>query len=112
MLMIGVMLVVVMVSLVTVCIAGYLLAVHRGRSAADLAALSGAVALGSGEDPCARARSNAESNGAQVTSCSSVGDYIDFVVSVEVQVQVRVLAPGLPSKVTARAWAGSLQGSL
>lgn len=106
-LMIGVMAVVLMFSLAGVCISGYLVAVHRARAAADLAALSGAVALNRGADGCASARRNARENDARVTSCSNVGDAIDFVITVEAEVQVGAVAPGLPPTVRAVAYAGA-----
>jgi secretion/DNA translocation related TadE-like protein len=107
MLMVGVMTVVLVLSLVGVCIAGYLVAAHRVRSAADLAALSGAGAMATGLDPCAAAQRNARVNGVRVAACDVVGDRIDFVVTVRVELRVRVAVRGLPSVVRAEASAGS-----
>ena len=55
-LMAGVMGVVVTLSVAAMLISGYLLGYHRARAAADLAALSGAVAFQQGRDGCAEAR--------------------------------------------------------
>lgn len=60
-----------------------MVAAHRSaQSAADLAALSGAAALGRGRDPCAAVAVVAEANGAAVTGCSVTGR--DVLVEVEV----------------------------
>lgn len=107
MLMIGIMVVVLTSSLVGVCVAGYLVAGHRARSAADLAALSGAGAMVRNEDGCSAARRNARSNDAQVVSCDHVGDAVDFVITVQAEVVVRVSIPGLPRRMVAVAHAGS-----
>ncbi len=107
MLMVGIMVVVVMFSLAGVCIAGYLVGVHRVRAAADLAALSGASALVADRDGCAAARRNARANDAQVVSCEHVGDAIDFVITVRAEVTVAITVPGLPHRISAVAYAGS-----
>ncbi|GAW50271.1 uncharacterized protein (Precursor) [Nocardioides sp. PD653] len=58
---------------------------HRvAQSAADLAALSAASAVGRGQDPCTAGRSTASANGAQLTSCAVAGR----------EVTVRVLVDG------------------
>lgn len=105
--MIGVMAVMLALSLAGVCIAGYWLAAQRARTAADLAALSGATAYSAGGDPCAAARRNARHNDASVARCDQVGDALDFVVTVETEVRVRVHVPGLPQQISAVAYAGS-----
>ena len=107
-LMAAVMAVVVTLGAAATVVAGYLASHHRARSAADLAALSGAAAYAGGEDACAEARRTARRNGAQVTRCDQVGDPVDFVVTVRVVVEVRVRSPGLPRKVEAEAHAGRL----
>ena len=108
MLMVGVMTVMVMLSLGAVCLAGYLVAVHRARSAADLAALSGAVAYSSHGDGCAAARSNARRNHARVVSCEQLGDSVEFLLSVKVEVEVQVGVVGLPRTIQAAAHAGAV----
>jgi secretion/DNA translocation related TadE-like protein len=104
--MAGVMGVVGVFFVVALVVAGYLVAAHRARGAADLSALSGAGAYQRGADPCAAARRTAGANGGRVTACDRVGDQIGFVVSVTVVVEVRVLLPGLPRTMGARAHAG------
>ena len=58
-LMVGVCVVVMMLGYTAMIICGYVIAGHRARSAADLAALSGATTAGQGGDACAAARRNA-----------------------------------------------------
>lgn len=106
-LMVGVMAVVAALGLAGVCIAGYLVAAQRARTASDLAALSGATAFAAGQDPCTAASRNARTNGASVLLCNRVGDDVDFVVTVRAQVRVGVRLPGLPSTMAAVAYAGS-----
>lgn len=105
-LMVAIMAVVVALGAAVTVVAGYLAGHHRARSAADLAALSGAAAYAKGEDACAEARRTARRNGARVARCDQVGDPVDFVVTVRVVVQVRVRSPGLPRRVEAEAHAG------
>ena len=87
-------------------ICGYLLGYHRARAAADLAALSGAVAYQQGRDGCAEARRLASANGARLADCDEVGDQVDFVITVRVTVAVGLRVPGLPRTITAEAHAG------
>lgn len=110
MLMVGLLAAVLALSVAAICIAGYLLAAHRARAAADLAALSGAAAFAAGQDGCSAANGNATANDARVVSCSQVGDPVDFVVTVKVEVVVQVTAPGLPRRLGAVAHAGSGAG--
>ncbi len=105
-LMAGVLGVVVAIGLVAMTIAVYALAYHRVRAAADLAALSGAVAYGKGDDACGAAAATARANGAEVSRCDAVGDVLGYVVTVEARVLVPTRAPGLPRSVQARAFAG------
>jgi secretion/DNA translocation related TadE-like protein len=107
-LMAAVMGVVVTVSGAAMVIAGYLVGHHRARSAADLAALSGAVAHVRGEDVCGAASRVARLNGATVVRCSSIGDDIDFVVTVRTSVSTPSRLPGLPRTVQGEAHAGRL----
>lgn len=109
MLMVGVMIVVTALALTGCCLAAYLAAAHRVRSAADLAALSGATAETRGEDGCAAARVAARSNGAEVTRCEQAGDDLDFVLTVRVERSVPILVPGLPGHVWAVAYAGPVR---
>lgn len=104
--MLGVMAVVMMLSFAAMVIAGYLVGAHRARGAADLAALSGAAAYQRGDDACGEVKRTARRNGAVVVGCEQVGDLVDFVVSVEVRVDVRTGFSGLPRTVRAQAHAG------
>jgi secretion/DNA translocation related TadE-like protein len=106
MMMAGVMGVVVTMGCVAMVICGYLLGYHRARSAADLAALSGAVAYQQGRDGCAEARRLAAANGARLAGCDEVGDQVDFVITARVSVAARLAVPGLPRTITAEAHAG------
>ena len=105
-LMLGVMVVVMTLSFAAMVIAGYLVSAHRARGTADLAALSGAAAYQRGDDACGEAKRTARRNGAAVVGCEQVGDLVDFVVSVEVRVDVRTGFRGLPRTVRAQAHAG------
>jgi secretion/DNA translocation related TadE-like protein len=106
--MAAIMGVVVTLGVAAMVVAGYLVGHHQARSAADLAALSGAAAYSRGEDACDQARRIARQNGAQVTSCTRVGDEIDFVVTVRTAVPVHTRLPGLPRIVEAEAHAGQV----
>jgi secretion/DNA translocation related TadE-like protein len=88
------------------CMATYLAAAHHVRAAADLAALSGAVALQAGEDGCAASRGAARANETSLLTCDLVGDAVDFVISVKVVDTVRLNVPGLPTKIIGFAHAG------
>ena len=107
MLMIGIMTVVLLLALAGVCLAGYLVAVHRARAAADLAALSGAATYARGGDSCVAATRVAVGNGARLVSCGTVGDRVDFVVTVRVEVRSSTGVRGLPTRIPAVAHAGS-----
>jgi secretion/DNA translocation related TadE-like protein len=98
--------VVATLGVVAMVIAGYLVGHHQARSAADLAALSGAAAYSRGEDACDQARRVARQNGAKVVNCTQVGDEIDFVVTVRTAVPIHTRLPGLPRIVEAEAHAG------
>ena len=104
--MAAIMGVVVALGATAMVIAGYLVGHHRARAAADLAALTGAVAHARGEDPCDQAQRIGRQNGSTVIGCSRVGDDIDFVVTVRTSVAVRSRLPGLPRTVEAVAHAG------
>ena len=110
-LMAGVMGVVVTLSVAAMLISGYLLGYHRARAAADLAALSGAVAFQQGRNGCAEARRLAVANGARLVDCDQVGDQVDFVITVRVTVTVRSRMPGLPTTIAAEAHAGPVARS-
>ncbi len=107
MLMVGVCVVVMMLGYTAMIIGGYVIAGHRARAAADLAALSGATTAGQGGDPCESARRNARTHGAEVSACQRVGDQIDYVVTVTATVTVDLTMPGLPRRLSATAYAGA-----
>jgi secretion/DNA translocation related TadE-like protein len=87
----------------------YILAGHRAAAAADLAALAGAQAYGTGQDGCGVARELADRNDQQLTDCSVVGDRGDFVLSVKISAPVPTRVPVLPEQVTATADAGPVR---
>ena len=103
----GLMGVVVLLGGSALVVAGYAVAQHRARAAADLAAVSGAAAFLQGQDACTRAREAARDNGARVLQCNQVGDQIDYVVSVRVELDVPIRVRGLPRRVQGLASAGS-----
>ena len=75
-------------------------ATGRARSAADLAAISGATVLSSVVAPCAMAQRVAAANGASMSACSVAGE--DVTVSVTISTTIL----GLPRRATAEARAG------
>lgn len=105
-LMMGLMVAVLTVAMAAVYVGGYLIAGHRVRAAADLAAVSAAATYAAGGDGCRAAERNAEDNDARVVDCDRIGDQIDYVVSVTVAVDVTAVLPGLPTRLTAEAHAG------
>jgi secretion/DNA translocation related TadE-like protein len=105
-LMVGIMGVVVALSSAALVISGYAVGYHRARAAADLSALSGAVAFQQGREPCTQAAMTAKQNGARADRCNQVGDAVDFVVTVRVSVVADMRLPHLPRTVAAEAHAG------
>lgn len=105
----GLLGVLVVLSGAALLVAGFAVAHHRARAAADLAAVSGATVFAQGSDACQQARRSAQDNGAAVVSCEQVGDQVDYVVTVRVAVTVRTRVPGLPEQVQALAHAGSVR---
>jgi secretion/DNA translocation related TadE-like protein len=104
--MAGVMGVVVLLGCTVMLVAGYAVAYHRARGAADLVAVSAAAAFQAGRDACVEARRSADSNGASLVRCDRVGDQISFVVTVRVSVRTPSRVAGLPRQVQAEAHAG------
>ena len=105
-LMVGVLVVLLATGLAVICAAGYVAAAHAARAAADLAALSGAVAIESGADGCAAAGKIASDNHVRLVSCDHVGDQVEFVISVQVAHKIDLGLPGLPTEIMASAHAG------
>lgn len=108
-LMAGVMGVVVLLAYATMLVAGYAVAYHRARGAADLTAVSAAQTFRSGGDTCRQARRSAADNGAGLLSCTVVGDQIGFVVTVRVSIPTPSRVTGLPGRVEAEAYAGPVR---
>lgn len=109
-LVVGAIAIVLTVSLAIGIVTGYLLATHRVRQAADLAALSGAQRLAGGESGCSVAEATARANGARVANCTEVGDALEFAVTVEARVDVTPAIAGLPPEVSATSSAGRSLG--
>jgi secretion/DNA translocation related TadE-like protein len=103
----GLLGVLVVLSGAALLVAGFAVAHHRARAAADLAAVSAAAAFEQGGDACRQARRSAADNGARVVQCDQVGDQIAYVVSVRAEIRVRSRIRGLPTSVQAWAHAGS-----
>ena len=106
-LMAGLMGVVILLWAAAMLVAGYQLAYHRVRAAADLAAVSAAAAFADGADACKQARRSAAENGGRLVACKQVGDQLDYVVAVQVEIRVRSHIRQLPGTVRAWAYAGS-----
>ncbi|QGN33981.1 Rv3654c family TadE-like protein [Microlunatus sp. Gsoil 973] len=87
----------------------FLVAHHRAAAAADLAALAGAQAYGTGENGCAAARAIAARNDQHLAGCSVIGDRTDFVLSVRITAAVPTRVPMLPVVITATAGAGPVR---
>ncbi len=102
-------LVLVMSATAAMVVVAVVLATHRARSAADLAALAAATAEVGGSDACAAARINARTNGAEVTTCRVTGDTSSFVVAVTLTAPTGLGSP-LPARVGAEAHAGTVAG--
>ncbi|MDO5285909.1 MAG: hypothetical protein Q4G45_03695 [Actinomycetia bacterium] len=96
-----------LVTWVLMMVGGYVLAVHRARSAADLAALAGAVAYAGGRDACAAADQSARTNHGQVTACRVEGSPASFVLTLTAQAPVGWTIPGAPRTVAAESRAGN-----
>lgn len=88
----------------------YAVALHRGRAAADQAALAGALAVARGQDGCRSAADQLEfAEASSLVDCRSVGDAYSYVVSVTVERKVATSIPGLPDALRVRAHAGPVQ---
>ncbi len=104
--MVGVLAVVISLAVAGLLLGGYVVAIHRARSGADLVALSGAAAFEQGAAACPVARRTAADNRVELVSCDLVGDQLDFVVTARVRVVIGQSIPGLPRSVEAIAFAG------
>lgn len=66
-----------------VAVVGALVVAHRrAQSAADLAAIAGALAVGTPRDPCAAAAAAAAANSALLESCRATSHDVTLTVSV------------------------------
>jgi secretion/DNA translocation related TadE-like protein len=105
----AVLLAVLTLLLAGLSLGGVVVAVHRARAAADLAALAGASVLGRGGNPqvsCAEASSVAAANGGTLARCEAMG--LDLVV--EAQAPTPSLVGGLIGRVVGPARATSRAG--
>ena len=108
-LMVGVVAVVFLLTVAGVAVASAVLAAHRARAAADLAALAGAVALAQGlpaSSACGAAGVVAVRNGAALLAC---GTGADGSVLVRTSTPVSFGIPGQPGAASASARAGPTQ---
>ncbi|CCH76676.1 conserved exported hypothetical protein [Nostocoides japonicum T1-X7] len=105
-LVVGVLAVLVVVGSAATLVAVAATATHRAATAADLAALAGAVALrdlGSADRACAAAGRLAERNGGVLVSCSAA---TDESVTVRCSVPTGLSGAGFPASVVREARAG------
>lgn len=82
----------------------------RLQGAADLAALAGAEAQRLHRQACEAVRASAAANTGRVTRCEVTGDEVEFVVSVELTVEVR-FGPVQLSNLSAQAHTGVITGA-
>lgn len=87
----------------------YIVANHQARAAADLAALAGARAYGTGSDGCLAAAANAIRNHHKLAHCDIVGEPTDFVITTKITQPVPIKMPGLPRTLTVKAHAGPVR---
>lgn len=96
--------------LVASMVVGYVMATHRSRAAADLAALSAATwatqVMDEGQ-PCQQAGHVATDNGAELVDCEIVRAGDEVAVKVEVSLRLRWAVPGLPDHVGSVSYAGN-----
>jgi secretion/DNA translocation related TadE-like protein len=71
-----------LVTFVAAGLTGVIAARHRAESAADLAALAGAVSARDGGDPCAAAAAMARSNDGELISCTADLQVVEVSVGV------------------------------
>jgi secretion/DNA translocation related TadE-like protein len=105
--MLGVLAVVISLAVAGMLVGAYVVAIHRARAGADLAALSGAAAFELGGAACRTAGRTASENRVELVTCDQVGDQLDFVVTARVRVPIGRSMPGLPRSVEAIAYAGA-----
>ncbi|WP_277066369.1 Rv3654c family TadE-like protein [Propionibacterium acidifaciens] len=89
-------------------LSGWIASDQRARQAADLAALAGAHAHEKGASACDAAREYAQRNGGELADCDVSAGGGEYIVHVEVSVELRPALAGAPSRVNERAHAGFL----
>lgn len=92
----------------TLVLAGWIASDQRARQAADLAALAGAHAHKQGAQACRAAGEYARRNGGELTDCSVSTGTGEYIIHVEVAVDLRPALPGAPVAVHEKAHAGFL----
>lgn len=92
----------------TLVLAGWITSAQHARQVADLAALAGAHAHKQGEQACQAAGEYARRNGGELADCSVSTGTGEYVIHVEVAVDLRPALPGAPSAVREKAHAGFL----
>ena len=92
----------------TLVLAGWIASDQRARQAADLAALAGAHAHAQGAPACEAAGEYARRNGGELADCDVSTGTGEYIVHVEVQVELRPALPGAPAAVSEKARAGFL----
>lgn len=105
-LVVGVVAAIVTITVGLLAVAAAVLASHRARLAADLAALAGATRLESGSpsDACAVAAGVAERNHGRLVTCRPIGPVLDLTVAVP--------AWPWPAEAVARSRAGPITASI
>ncbi len=105
-LVVGVVAAIVTITVGLLAVAAAVLASHRARLAADLAALAGATRLESGSpsDACAVAAGVAERNHGRLVTCRPIGPVLDLTVAVP--------AWPWPAEAVGRSRAGPITGSI
>jgi secretion/DNA translocation related TadE-like protein len=104
--MVAVVAVVLMSTVGALAVGSAVVAAHRARAAADLAALAGATGLARGQDgagACATAASVARRNGAALTACGAAAD---GSVVLRTRTAVAFGLPGLPRSARSTSRAG------
>lgn len=103
---VAVLMMLVVTAAVGVWMSGWIGCVHQARNVADLSAVAAAQAHQLGGDGCAVARATAELNRAQLSECGVTIGAGEFIVDVQVEVELRPQVRGGPTRVTEQARAG------
>lgn len=103
---VAVLMVLVVTAAVGVWMSGWIGCIHQARNAADLSAVAGAQAHQLGGDGCAVALATAQLNGAELSSCEVTIGAGEFIVDVQVELELRPHVRGGPTRVTEKSRAG------